>query len=453
MIRHDALSIMRRRGLLFLAVAVGVYATVVIALFVLPARYVATSSIIVAEQTASVDGAPPIGSDKVGDPADVESQIVQVRAPRLLRLVIARPDVRALPLPDCDRTRDASSCANSTSGSDALLDYLQQHYSVSAVGRSRVINIAFDAGSPLVAQTLSNALTITFLDDRRQSLVGIAQRSAQSLRQERQQLGQSLQADNDQIRAFRSQNGLIRGSIAPISSERLSSISQSLVAAEAAKAEAATRMDEIEKASRTDAMDSPIVRSNRTINDLRQQLIALDVEYARSSSVLGPRHPALISLDQARDMVKSRIGAELRVLVAGAKTSYETASALVDSLRAKMLGFEAEATSAEDREASIADLVQRAETKKARYEDLSRQIARLEIEAPAYSDGTKLVNLAELPASPYFPKRAPFLIGGLVLALLFGSGAAIVAERASAGRLQVDPVRSVAGGAPESIGA
>jgi capsular exopolysaccharide synthesis family protein len=428
--RNDVLSVVRRRSSTFFGVAIAVYALVVIALFVIPVRYVATSSIIVAEQTANVDAAQPIGADKIGDPADLESQILLVRAPRLLRLVAERPDVKAVLGLDC-QVGTADKCP--AQDPNTLLEQLQLHYAVTAAGRSRVINIAFDSGSPTIAQTLSNALTITFLADRRESWVGLSETSALSLKQEQQQLNESLRADEERIRAFRSKNGLIRGSIAPIGSERLSNISQSLMAAESAKADAAAKMEEVERAAKTNVTDSPTVMGNRTIMDLKQQLTLLDIEYARSSAVLGPRHPSMVSLEQARDALKARINTELQAVVKGAKQSYETASALAASLRQKMHSFETEATSAEDEEASIAGLIRSVETKKAKYDDLSRQITRLESQAPAYSDTTKLVSLAELPTSPNFPKRPPFLLGGLVLALLLGGGATIVTDRMSTG--------------------
>jgi succinoglycan biosynthesis transport protein ExoP len=432
--RTDILSIVRRRMFTFIAVAAVVYVVVLAALFVIPVKYLATSSIIVAEQTASPDGTQPIGADKLGDPADLESQILLVKAPRLLRLVVERPDVQAALVPGCQPGgADASACPTTPKVQDKLIDEMQQHYAIAAVGRSRVITIGYDSGSPLIAQTLSNALTITFLNDRREAWVDSSQNSALSLKKDQQELSQSLKADEDQIRAFRAKNGLIRGSIAPIGSERLSSMSQSLVAAEAAKADAAAKMDEVEKAAKGNVTDSPTVMANHTISDLRQQLTLLDIEYARSSAILGPRHPSIVSLEQAREQLKARINTELQAVVNGARKTYETASDLVQGLRQKMHSFQTDAESAEDQEASLADLIRRVDAKRVKYDDLSKQITRLETQAPAYSDSTRLVSLAELPTSAYFPKRPPFILGGLILALMLGGGAAIVMDRIRGG--------------------
>jgi len=437
--RNDVLAVVRRRSPVFLSVFLLVFALSLVALVVIPVRYVATGSVIVAEQTANPEGSQPIGADKIGDPADLESQILLIKASRLLHLALERSDVQAAVVEDCEERAhagiarfiggSAAGCQTLLQDRTSLVDQLQQHFSISAVGRSRVITIAFDSPSPSAAQRLVNALTTTFLDERHASWVAQNKTTAVPLKQELEKVSQTLKQDEERIRAFRSGKGLVRGSQAPISSERLSSISQSLVAAEAAKSDAAARLEEIEKAARTDVANSPIAMSNRTIMDLKQQLTVLDVEFARTSATLGPRHPAMVGLQQARDALKARLDLELQSVVAGARKSFETASALTASLRQKMHAFETEAGTAEDEESSIADLLRALETKKARYADLTREITRLEAQAPAYSDTTKLVNLADLPASPYFPKRVPFVLGGLVLALLMAGGATLVADR------------------------
>ena len=127
-------------------------------------------------------------------------------------------------------------------------------------------------------------------------------------------------------------------------------------------------------------------------------------------------------------------GSKAIEIVARARNKYETASALTESLRKKMSSIGSEAQSAQDEEASIADLVRNLEVKRAKHEEMSRQITRLETQTPSIADSTRLVSLAELPTTPYFPKRMPFVLGGFVLALMAGIGAALLTERKVQGR-------------------
>ena len=57
--------------------------------YILPVSYVATGSIIVADREPIVGSSSPAYAQKVGDPADMESTILLIRSPRLLRMLFA----------------------------------------------------------------------------------------------------------------------------------------------------------------------------------------------------------------------------------------------------------------------------------------------------------------------------------------------------------------------------
>src|SRR3974390_3114230 len=75
----------------------------VLALIVLPVRYLATASVIVAEQEPGVANTSPAWAQKIGDPADLESQLLVIRSPRLLRHVMNVPGVVPAVVGECER--------------------------------------------------------------------------------------------------------------------------------------------------------------------------------------------------------------------------------------------------------------------------------------------------------------------------------------------------------------
>ena len=438
--RNDLLAILLRRSTLFIIVFVSVFLAALIALIVIPTRYVASGSIIVAEQDTGLPTAQPVAVDKIGDPADLESQILLIRAPRILRLAMEAPEVQAAVLQECKARnqirfiglmiRNAeTTCETQAKDTDTLVDQIQQHYTVSAAGRSRVINIAYESPLPDIAQTMSNALTNAFLTDRRAATVRSREDAALWLKQELQRLETSLRQDEDQVQAFRRKNGLMRGSNAPISSERLSSISQSLTQAENAQAEAAARLSEIRKAQKTGLIDSPVVMASRTMDGLKQQLTTITSQLASLSVVLGPKHPSLLALQQERDVVRQRMDQEMQSILSSTQKAYDSAGVLVASLKKQTEALKADAGTAADDEASIAGLIRSVEIKRGQYSELYRKIDDLETQKRVLSSSTRLVSLAELPIVPFFPKRTPFLAGGFMLALLLAGGAALVLDR------------------------
>ncbi len=417
-----------RHRQIFGAVFCAVMIITVIALLVVPVRYSASGSVIVAEQEPSNANASAAWAAKIGDPADVESQLLIVKSPRLMRLALDAPGVRDAAIQDCfARSTTTSTCEKAKEDTGALVDYISGNYSIGGTGRSRVISIAYSSPIAEVAQKMANALTNAFLDDQRLSGSNNKELAASYLWKEAKQLDAELRDADAKIQAFRRNKGLARGQQAPIWSERLTSISQQLANAENARAEAAARLQEI-KSNQARAIDSPAVQSNRSISDLKQQLTVVTAQLASQSNSLGPRHPSIRALEQEQAAIRDRITAEVASIVASAQKTFESSDALVKSLTKQMDAAKAEVGSATSDESTIESLARNTEIKRTQYADLYRRASELETERRVLIGSTRLVSLAELPAKPFFPKKIPFVAAGATLALLLASFAAFFGD-------------------------
>ena len=81
-----------------------------LALLVLPVRYLATGSVIIAEQEPGAGNTSNQWVQKIGDPADVESQLLVIRSPRVMRLVMADPGVANAVSPGLPSERRLKLC-------------------------------------------------------------------------------------------------------------------------------------------------------------------------------------------------------------------------------------------------------------------------------------------------------------------------------------------------------
>ena len=444
------LRVWRNRSL-FGAVFLGVMILTVIALVVLPVRYLATGSVIVAEQEPSNSNASAAWAQKIGDPADVESQLLIARSPRVMRLALQQPGVTEAAIEECQSRSSSSTCEKMRSDMTALIDYVSGNFTIGAVGRSRVINISYTSSIPEVAQKMANALTNAFLDEQRTSGANSREVAASYLWKEAKQLDAELRDADAKIQAFRRNKGLMRGSLAPISSERLTSISQQLSTAETARADALARLQEI-KTNQARAVDSPSVLSNRSIADLKQQLTVVTAQLASQANVLGPRHPSLRALEQEQSAIKERMATEVASIAASAQKAFDANDALVNSLKKQMDAVKAEVGSATSDEASIESMVRSTEIKRQQYADLYKRASELETERRVLIGNTRLVSLAELPTKPFFPKKIPFLAAGGTLGLLLAFVAAFFGDRvnlAGLSRLRTATPRPARESAPE----
>ena len=415
-----------KAGLAFLVV----FSAMVAAYVVLPARYVATASIIVAQQDHGLDGAKSLSADKVGDPADIESQLLLVRSTRVLRLVIEDSNVQEALARECQARPKLFanlSCSGLTKDMDKLRDAVALRYNVGGAGRSRVINIAYDSPLPNVAQSMANALTTTFLDDRRTTIAARRIEAAAQLRGQLAQLENSLRDDEEAIQKFRREYGLQHGTSAPVSSERLTSTIQVLAQAELGKADATAKASTLNAGE--DLTDSASSTAIRAIGDLKQQLTALDAQIANESNILGPRHPVLQSLDRQRSAVKRRLDSELATLEATTKRRMTTANRTASEMANSLGKLKREAADALANETKISAMVREADAKRVRISDVSRRIGELEIQQRTISIGAELVSLADLPTVAFFPKLVPFVAGGLVLGMIAAIATILLAER------------------------
>ncbi|CAL8981934.1 Tyrosine-protein kinase ptk [Rhodoplanes serenus] len=447
----------RRRGLAA-AVFGAVTALAVAALLVLPTSYLATGSVIVAEPEPGVANASAAWAQKIGDPADLESQLLLVRSPRVMRLAMAMPGAHDAVMRECRHEKGRGlvglllpsrqeSCDKLAPDSEALIEYVMARYRVGTVGRSRVINISYASPLADVAQTLANALVTAFLDDQKASLSASREAAAAWLWKELGQLDAEVREKDATIQEFRRAKGLMRGATAPIGSERLSSISQQLAAAEAARAEAAARLREIETSQARGLADAPAVLASRTVADLKQQIATVSAQLANTSFTLGDRHPSLRALQRERDILVERLAQEVATITTSARKTFDAADTLVATLRKQVEAVKAEVADATADEASIESMVRSADIKRQKYSELYKRASELETERRVMLGSTRLVSLAEYPTQPFFPKKLPFLAAGLTIATLLAAAAALLRDRAD-GSVRASGDLAVVTGAP-----
>jgi uncharacterized protein involved in exopolysaccharide biosynthesis/Mrp family chromosome partitioning ATPase len=430
--RLDAFNRLWRKKRVFFVVFLATIAVAVAALVLLPVRYMATASVIVAEPEPGVGNTSPAWAQKIGDPADLESQLLVMRSPRLLRQVMNAPGVVPAVTEECQRSQlfaAAARCETLSGDPTGFVEYVDTHYAIASAGRSRVINISYQSPLPEVAQRLANALTNAFLDDQRKEGANSREVATSWLWHELQQLDGQIRAADDKIQEFRRNKGLMRGANAPITSERLTSIGQQLAAAEAAREEALARLNEIKSEQARGPTDAPSVLSSRTVADLKQQLTTVSAQLASATSVLGPKHPSILALSREQELIQQRLTAEMQNIANSAQKTSDANSALVASLKKQMDAAKADAGSATVDEASIESMVRDTDVKRQQYAELYKKASELETERRVMLGSTRLVSLAELPNKPFFPKKLPFLAAGGTLALILGIAAALLADQ------------------------
>jgi len=440
--RLGPLAILGRHPALFSAILVAFIAISLASYFLLPVSYVAIGSIIVEEQELGIGNNSPTVSQKVGDPADMESQLLVIRSERVMQKAVGSPEALAALRSECEADGGADfdgDCSSIGNRLDKLVDYTSKRYGVAAIGRSRIINISYKSSNPEIARAMANALIDAFLIDQKEGVSSGRRSAAGWLRQELGRLDVEIRKLDQEIGNYRASKGLVRGVSAPINAERLTGISQQLAVAQAAQATAEAQLKEVNDDKIGGTANSTPVLGSRTIADLKQQIAETDMALANSEATLGPSHPRWRALSDQSKLLNDRLASEVDRIAKNAEKQYNAASDRVAALNTELETLKSDVVSSSGDERTIENLVRDVEIKRRQYTDLAARANTLETEERILSGSVRLISAAGLPLKPFFPKLVPILAAGITLGLLFGFVAAFLADKLALARQEPAP--------------
>ncbi|MDT7950889.1 MAG: hypothetical protein RQ966_05225 [Acetobacteraceae bacterium] len=398
-------------------------------LYCLPVSYVADGSLIVADrEPVSGTAGPATTESRTGD---VQSGVLLIRSPRLLRLLLARPGARELIATECgafarqivSRFRPID-CAQLAGDPEAQLRWVQSRFSASQVGQSRVITVGYRSPNPNVAQAMVNALLQQFLEDERAKMRRSHDEAIVWVRQTLSQVDAELQRDAAKLDAFREQHGLMPTTTNPLAAERLTQASQQLAEAEAAQAEAEQRFQQVRTGRVTrQAADT------RAIADLRQQLTQASALGASAAQRYGSQNPMLLAYRRQEADIAGRLAAETSRVSETARRDLDAAKSRVENATRELNSRLQAAKEASAAATKAGAMQHELDVKRSSSLDLTQRLGQLETERRVLEPGVELMNLAELPVRPSFPRRTPFLLSGLSVATVLAFGAGLLTYR------------------------
>ena len=202
--------------------------------------YRASAALMVASNEAVLhSGTSTAEAQRLGDPADIESQMLMLRSPRLVRMILDDPKITTALVEDCvaartdtwatkliARATKPADCEVLATDRQAALQRLEGAFPVGPTGRSRVIEVSFGSPVPQTAVLLANALVDAYLSDDKACKAELHGNAINWLNAEIDRSGQELRKAELGIETYRSEHGIVRGQSAPIGSERLSALRQ-----------------------------------------------------------------------------------------------------------------------------------------------------------------------------------------------------------------------------------
>ena len=325
-----------------------------------------------------------------------------------------------------------------------VLDEIQSGLTVTRVGTSFAMTIAFKSRDPLVSASVANEFARQYTLDQLTSQQG--ENAAAKIFLEKRLVDVRAQANVDTAAAqrYRIDNNLPTTTGASLTEQEISSYNQEVAQARAQAAEdesaLATARAQLRSGSAGDdvgaALGSPVIGSLRAKQaDLSSQLADLQARY-------GPRHPDVIKMHSQLADVNSSIAEEIKRTISNLEAKSRASEGRVTSLEGTLGGARSQLNTNNRAMIQLDDLNRRADASQQLYDSYLNRYKEVSAGAGAEHASARILSLAEVPQVPSSPNVVLNIGLAIVIGVGLGLGAALLSELLFSGLTTADDVES-----------
>jgi uncharacterized protein involved in exopolysaccharide biosynthesis/Mrp family chromosome partitioning ATPase len=384
-------------------------AAFVLGLFFL-ARYSATAVLIVDPRAAKVTRSGGVISNIGADATAIESIVQIAHSPTFLGELVD----------ELDLTHDP---AFGGKGDDpetirfAAIDKLGAKLFIARRGTTYVIDITAQTNSPETSARIANAAARKILNDQTSLRSGASAATAREIESKLSELRLRLSRAEEAAAELKARLKVTdTGQGSTLLERRIYEMNQQLVLASARTAEARAHHELLRKVAATgDGLPQSVQSS--VLGALRAEYARLSRQNADQSTVLGPRHPAVTSLNAQIADVKRQIAAEIGRMMNAAQADFLEAEHREADLSRQLKIAQTESGELQPQLVKLGELEREAKAERAVYEELlSRERELLQVKDLEPSD-IRFASRAT-PPTRATPGKSVIAIGSGLIGLL-----------------------------------
>jgi capsular exopolysaccharide synthesis family protein len=297
---------------------------------------------------------------------------------------------------------------------------------VNPVKNTRLVEVQFTTPDPGLSQTLANAHARGFIRLGIKNRFELTKEARDYLDKKHSDLRVKLERSEEDLNRFRKTHGVLSMEGGEnIVVNRLIELNRQLTTARAVRIEAETIYQIVE--------NKPIhhlkeVVSQGMIPALRSNLLTLEAEKVKLSTVFKPDHPRILELNRQVDEMRRTLSAEIATVVKGIAENYAAARAKEEALEAETRKQQAAALKLKQLGVEYAVLADEVKVNRTLYEGVLKRLNETDVSNDLAVSNVQIVQSAENPGGP----SAPDPVSNLILAgfggLLLGMALAFVLE-------------------------
>jgi capsular exopolysaccharide synthesis family protein len=420
-------------GLAFFGVAVAV--------FMATPQYTGAARILVEAPPSQIVNPLDTTTRPVADREKVASEIQVLLSRALAERAIAALKLEQNPefnpnLPNSSRLdRLKSQLFGVGSLKETIVGRYYDRLRVYQVGTSRVIAVDFSSESPRVARDAANKVAELYIEDQQKTLLDLNARSRSWLSDQIEELRTRVSSSEARVEEFRAKSGLIEGTGSELQTQELTELNSQLSAARAARAEAQARVASLQRLvgnrASTEGVDSVLeVLQSALIQQLRASEVQLQRELSEMSQTLLPSHPNMIRKEAELADLGGQIRTEMQKVIAGLRNQARFSAARETSLQQDLDRLKTRQAAANRDQIALRALEREATADRNLLELFLGRFAEVSArgDISLQDANARIISPALLPESPSFPRTAPLLALGLLIACGAGLSAVVMSE-------------------------
>lgn len=457
---REAVSILWRRRWLFLAVLLLVLGTLLGILFTMTPQYQASAVVLMKAQTPQIVNLEPVVANATPNPlslqSDLESEIELIRSQRNLEPVFERFKVMqdpefnvALRPSELEQAtldvvrgwlRDARAAmglaltpaADPEDDRTATVDEFLGRLSLTGRGRSRAIEIGFTSEDPAKAAAIATAVADGYVDLTLRERTEVTRQALDSVTDRLEQLRRQVTASETAVEDYRIAHNLVDGDSGSVSARRVADLNNRLVATQSERAAAAARLDRMLRAA-AGPEAAPEVLASETIQKLREQETLMLGRLAEVKANFGPLHPQVTETAIGLRDLRAKLQVEVNKIVASLRTQVESAALSEANIRALLKEAESDAGQRNLADVRLRELQREATADRTLYELFLGRVQQINQQIGLQQPDAQVITRAQPPTRPAKPSTSLFGAGAVLLSLVAGVMAVVVAELLSGG--------------------
>jgi polysaccharide biosynthesis transport protein len=331
---------------------------------------------------------------------------------------------------DGDKFTGFSTGAGAATSDDQLIDTLLSRVDVSTLGRSYVLSIKAESLNPATAAAIANTLAERYLDYQRRDKIESIDRVDKFLLGRVAELREQVSKSDQAVEDYRRSHDLYKSAGSGVTAQQLNELNTQLTAAQTAKAEAESRLNEAQEMRKGSLNNEsvPEVLRSPLITGLKQQLADSERKAAELSASYGARHPALVNARAEAANIQGRVGAEVSKIVEGLTREARSANARYEALAKNFESVKKQMGSVNDRSIQLESLERDATVNRNLLEAMLLRAKQSTGAETILQANAKLVSPAAPSSAPSYPPKALIAFLGVAGGMMVGAAIALMRE-------------------------